>query len=97
MVLHVFALSQAFIDKISDFLSKFVGPPSSDVTDGMADMDIGDEDSDPETQRTRGLKYMSQLVRVYIFKSNLPCPKRTVATHCESRPTNACHRPRGYR
>ena len=30
----------------------------------MADMDIGDQNIDPETQRTRGLKYMSQLVRV---------------------------------
>lgn len=34
------------------------------MTDGLADMDIGDENSSPETQRTKGLKYMSQLVRV---------------------------------
>lgn len=27
-------------------------------------MDIGGQDIDPETQRMRGLKYMSQLVRV---------------------------------
>jgi hypothetical protein len=54
-----------------DFLSKFVGPASNDVADGMADMDIGDQDIDPETQRTRGLKYMSQLVRVNHI---CPCP-----------------------
>jgi hypothetical protein len=30
----------------------------------MADMDIGDEDDSPETQRMKGLKYISQLVRV---------------------------------
>lgn len=45
-------------------MSHFVGPTSGDVTDGMADMDIGDEDDSPETQRRKGLKYMSQLVRV---------------------------------
>jgi hypothetical protein len=44
-------------------LSQFVGPASGDVTDGMADMDIGDEDDSPETQRMKGLKYISQLVR----------------------------------
>ncbi|KAH9981743.1 MCM2/3/5 family-domain-containing protein [Russula compacta] len=51
-------------DRIRDFLSKFVGPASGDVTDRIANMDIGDEDSDPETQRRKGLKYMSQLQRI---------------------------------
>ncbi|KAI0293546.1 MCM-domain-containing protein [Russula brevipes] len=51
-------------DRIRDFLSNFVGPTSGDVTDGIADMDIGDEDRDPESQRMRGLKYMSQLQRI---------------------------------
>ena len=40
----------------------------------MADMDIGDQDIDAEAQRTRGLKYMSQLVRVnrpYLFSVSL--------------------------
>ncbi|KAI9459439.1 MCM-domain-containing protein [Lactarius psammicola] len=51
--------------KIKDFLSNFVGPSSGDdVTDGIADMDIGDDDGNPETQRRKGLKYMSQLQRI---------------------------------
>ncbi|KAH9027631.1 MCM-domain-containing protein [Lactarius pseudohatsudake] len=51
--------------KIKDFLSNFVGPASGDnVADGIADMDIGDDDGNPETQRMRGLKYMSQLQRI---------------------------------
>ncbi|KAH9027637.1 MCM-domain-containing protein [Lactarius pseudohatsudake] len=46
-------------------LSNFVGPASGDnVADGIADMDIGDDDGNPETQRMRGLKYMSQLQRI---------------------------------
>jgi hypothetical protein len=59
-----------FIDRIRDFLSNFVGPGSSDVTDGMADMDIGDEGDSPESQRTKGLKYMSQFVRVIYLPSS---------------------------
>lgn len=55
-----------FSDRIRGFLSNFVGTASGDdVTDGIADMDIGDDDGNPEAQRMRGLKYMSQLVRVY--------------------------------
>ncbi|KAH9026762.1 minichromosome maintenance protein mcm7p [Lactarius pseudohatsudake] len=51
--------------KIKDFLSDFVGPASGDnVADGIADMDIGDDDGNPETQIMRGLKYMSQLQRI---------------------------------
>jgi hypothetical protein len=47
-------------------LSVFIGPASGDdVIDGIAEMDIGDDDGNPEAQRTKGLKYMSQLVRVY--------------------------------
>ena len=47
-------------------MSKFVGSASGDdVTDGIAEMDIGDDDGNPEAQRTRGLKYISQLVCVY--------------------------------
>jgi hypothetical protein len=57
-------LTQDNIERIRGVLSNFVGPASSDVTDGIADMDIGDQDNDRETQRTKGLKYMSQLVRV---------------------------------
>lgn len=53
-------------DSIRGFLSNFVGTASGDdVTDGIADMDIGDDDGNPEAQRMRGLKYMSQLVRVH--------------------------------
>ena len=63
-VMQSLSLTQDVVERIRDFLSNFVGPASSDVTDGIADMDIRDRDSDPETQRTRGLKYMSQLVRV---------------------------------
>jgi len=83
-------LSQDIIERIGDFLSKFVGPASSDVTDGIADMDIGDQDSDPETERMRGLKYMSQLVRqLYIsFSVRL---SSSAATYREPRPTDACH------
>ncbi|KAI9446175.1 MCM2/3/5 family-domain-containing protein [Lactarius indigo] len=51
--------------KIRDFLSNFAGSATGDdVTDGIADMDIGDDDGTPETQRMRGLKYMSQLQRI---------------------------------
>ncbi|KAH8980360.1 MCM-domain-containing protein [Lactarius hatsudake] len=51
--------------KIKDFLSNFVGPASGDnVADGIADMDIDDDDGNPETQRMKGLKYMSQLQRI---------------------------------
>ncbi|KAH8980363.1 MCM-domain-containing protein [Lactarius hatsudake] len=51
--------------KIKDFLSNFVGPASGDnVADAIADMDIGDDDGNPEAQRMRGLKYMSQLQRI---------------------------------
>ena len=47
-------------------MSNFVGTASGDdVTDGIAGMDIGDDDGNLETQRIRGLKYMSQLVRVF--------------------------------
>jgi hypothetical protein len=84
MAVHISVLSQAFVDRISDFLSKFVGPASGDVTDGIADMAIEDEDSDPETQRMRGLKYMSQLVRVYYMSSSPTCPESSVATDRES-------------
>lgn len=73
----------SLIDRIKDLLSHFVGPASGDVTDGMADMDIGDEDDSPEARRRKGLKYMSQLVRVdYV----LPCPvclNSSKATHRE--------------
>jgi hypothetical protein len=62
--IHISFLLYALIDSIRDFLSHFVGPASGDVTDGLADMDIGDQDDSPETQRMKGLKYMSQLVRV---------------------------------
>jgi DNA replication licensing factor MCM7 len=68
--------------RIKDFLSKFVGPASGDVTDGMADMDIGDQDIDAEAQRTRGLKYMSQLVRVnhsYLFQPVLAQAQQRIA------------------
>ncbi|KAF8503257.1 MCM2/3/5 family-domain-containing protein [Russula emetica] len=51
-------------DSIRDFLSHFVGPASGDVTDGIAGMDIEDQDDSPETQRRKGLKYMSQLQRI---------------------------------
>ena len=55
-----------FSGKIKDFLSIFVGPSiGDDVTDGIAEMDIGDDDGNLEAQRMKGLKYMSQLVRVY--------------------------------
>ncbi|KAH9000999.1 MCM-domain-containing protein [Lactarius akahatsu] len=50
--------------KIMDFLSNFIGSASGDnVADGIADMDI-DDNGNPETQRMRGLKYMSQLQRI---------------------------------
>lgn len=64
MPIHIHLLLYALIDSIRDLLSHFVGPASGDVTDGMADMDIGDRDDSPETQRRKGLKYMLQLVRV---------------------------------
>ncbi|KAH9009215.1 MCM-domain-containing protein [Lactarius deliciosus] len=52
-------------DKIKDFLSNFVGPTGGDnVADGIADMDIGDDNGNPETQRMRGLKKMSLLQRI---------------------------------
>ncbi|KAH9035305.1 MCM2/3/5 family-domain-containing protein [Lactarius pseudohatsudake] len=51
--------------QIKDFLSNFVGPASGDnVADGIADMDIGDDDGNPATQIMRGLKYMSQRQRI---------------------------------
>jgi hypothetical protein len=63
---YVVSLLIGFLDRIRGFLSNFVGTASGDdVTDGIADMDIGDDDGNPEAQRMRGLKYMSQLVRVY--------------------------------
>ena len=46
-------------------------------------MGIGDEDSDPETQRTKGLKYMSQLVRVNNVPLRPICPNPSAATHRE--------------
>ncbi|KAI9446171.1 MCM2/3/5 family-domain-containing protein [Lactarius indigo] len=53
------------IDKNKGLLSNFAGPATGDdVTDGIADMDIGDDDGTPKTQRMRGLKYMSQLQRI---------------------------------
>jgi hypothetical protein len=39
----------------------FVGT-DKDLTDGIANMDLGDEDEASPTNRTKGLKYMSQLV-----------------------------------
>jgi hypothetical protein len=89
--MQISLFSQVVVARIKDFLSKFVGPASSDVTDGIADMDIGDQDSDPETQRIKGLKYMSQLVRVnYISLSpvrlKLKCSNvlQTVTNKCLS-------------
>jgi hypothetical protein len=78
------ALLQVLADKIRDFFSKFIGPASGDVTDGIADMDIEDEDSDPETQRMKGLKYMSQLVCFYHNLSSTTRPKPNLATHRKS-------------
>jgi hypothetical protein len=64
-------------------LSHFVGPASGDVTDGIAGMDIEDQDDSPETQRRKGLKYMSQLVRVsYVFLYPV-CLNSSTATHRE--------------
>ncbi|KAI0263377.1 minichromosome maintenance protein mcm7p [Gloeopeniophorella convolvens] len=51
-------------EKVRDFFEKFIGPASDDLTEGIADMDIEDADADPETQRRKGLKYMSQLQRI---------------------------------
>jgi len=89
--MQISLFSQVVVARIKDFLSKFVGPASSDVTDGIADMDIGDQDNDPETQRMKGLKYMSQLVRVsYISLSpvrlKLKCSNvlQTVTNKCLS-------------
>ncbi|KAH9011052.1 hypothetical protein EDB84DRAFT_1569996 [Lactarius hengduanensis] len=56
-VVNIEADYQVEKDKINDFLSNFVGPASGDnVADGIADMDIGGDDGNPETQRMRGLK-----------------------------------------
>ncbi|KAI9511111.1 MCM2/3/5 family-domain-containing protein [Russula earlei] len=63
-VININVNYEAEKDRIRNFLSNFIGPANGDVTDGIADMDIGDEDNDPETQRTKGLKYMSQLQRI---------------------------------
>ncbi len=76
-------LLYALTDRIRDFFSHFVGPASGDVTDGMADMDIGDEDDSPETQRMKGLKYMSQLVRVSYMLLCRVCLNSSTATHRE--------------
>jgi hypothetical protein len=54
------------------------------VTDGMADMDIGNEDSSLETQRTKGLKYMSQFVRASHEPLCPFCSNSSTATHRES-------------
>ncbi len=54
------------------------------MTDGMADMDLGDEDDSPETRRMKGLKYMSQLVRVNYVPLCPVCLNSSTATHRES-------------
>ena len=64
-------------------MSHFVGPASGDVTDGIADMDIGDQDDSPETQRRKGLKYMSQLVRASYGLLRPVCLNSSTATHRE--------------
>jgi hypothetical protein len=81
--IHIAFLLYALIDRIRDFLSRFVGPASGDLTDGMADMDIEDQDVSPETQRMKGLKYMSQLVRVSYVPLCPACLNSSTATHRE--------------
>ncbi|THH09436.1 hypothetical protein EW146_g8682 [Bondarzewia mesenterica] len=49
--------------KIQSFMKTFVGV-DQDVTHGIANMDIGDQDEDGPASRIRGLKYMSQLQRI---------------------------------
>lgn len=46
--------------KVEAFLKHFVD--QKDVTHGFADMDLGDEQDDQPGPRSRGLKYMDQLV-----------------------------------
>jgi hypothetical protein len=82
-----YPLLHVLIGRITDFLSNFVGPTSGDVTDGIADMDIGDEDSDPESQRMKGLKYMSQLVRVN-YVSFLSSPSHVGRSNASRTATN---------
>ncbi|KAI0320747.1 MCM2/3/5 family-domain-containing protein [Amylostereum chailletii] len=50
-------------DAIEGFLRTFVGV-GGDFTDGIANMDIVDEDDDGPASRNKGLKYMSQLQRI---------------------------------
>jgi hypothetical protein len=87
--MQISLFSQVVVARIKDFLSKFVGPASTDVTDGIADMDIGDQDDDPETQRMKSLKYMSQLVRVnYISLS--PVRLKLKCSNVSQTVTNKC-------
>ncbi|KAI0042683.1 MCM-domain-containing protein [Auriscalpium vulgare] len=50
-------------EKIEDFLKTFVGT-SQGLEDGIAGMDLMDDDEDLDAPRSKGLKYMSQLQRV---------------------------------
>jgi hypothetical protein len=50
------------IEKISGFLSAFKGS-AGDITRGLADIDLQDDTDTGAGTSTKGLKYMSQLVR----------------------------------
>jgi hypothetical protein len=50
-------------DKISSFLRNFVGT-SGGFEDGIANLDIGEDEEDGPATRLKGMKYMYQLVRL---------------------------------
>ena len=77
-------------DKIEGFLSTFVG---EDLTRGLADLDL---DGDDTHTRTKGLKYMDQLVRLTLQSSRAVRLKWLVATYCQPGTTNVGYRPRGH-